>query len=79
MVLLLEDIDHDLIDIKGGSAGQSAFIQILDILYGIEYTDKKKEFILNVRNFMTSKQREFIRFIEELPQLKEYIIKCLNL
>ena len=73
--LLLEDIDHDLIDIKGGSAGQSTFIQILDILYGIEYTDKKKEFILNVRNSMTSKQREFIRFIEELPKLKEYIIK----
>ena len=71
--LLLEGITHPKISIKGGSAGQSTYIQILDILYGIQYTGEKKKFILNVRNFMTQKQRNLIKYIEELPSIKNFV------
>jgi indoleamine 2,3-dioxygenase len=77
--LILEDIDHKFLAPKGGSAGQSILIQIIDIIYGIAFEEEQGEFVKEVRYYMPIKHRKFIEEFIKLPKLKDYIINKNNI
>ncbi|KIW16924.1 hypothetical protein PV08_04114 [Exophiala spinifera] len=54
----------------GASAGQSAFFQFLDHMFGVQHESK---FLVSMRAYMPRQHREFLGAVEKLPSLRDII------
>jgi len=63
--LIYEGISDKPIEMAGGSAAQSASLQILDALLCVEHTADKRDFLKFMREFMPVGHRQFIYSLEE--------------
>lgn len=58
----------------GGSAAQSTLIQMYDCFFGIEHDEHGKTFLDEMRKYMPKSHYEYLRNLEQLPSLKEYVL-----
>ncbi|CAI5759679.1 unnamed protein product [Candida verbasci] len=63
---------NELKNYAGGSNAQSSLIQFLDILLGIQHN---QGFIQEMREYMPGKHREFLIWLEQETNIKDYINK----
>lgn len=57
---------------SGGSAAQSTLIQVYDALLGIKH-DHGNDFLVDMRQYMPKKHRNYLERISELPSLREFV------
>lgn len=56
----------------GANAGQSPFIQLVDIVCGIKHDD---QFPMNMRQYMADCDFKVLQYFEKLPSIRELIMK----
>jgi len=67
--MTLEGIDTN-VKWSGGSAAQSSIIQVLDIFLGVTH---QNGFLKEMRNYMPSKHREFLTWLEAQPNCRVFL------
>ena len=64
----------------GGSAAQSSLIPMLDISLGITHDSKKsKDFLEAMRDYMCPKHREFLKYLTEICEIRQFVLLCVEL
>jgi len=71
--LILENVEHDPISMKSGSAAQSSLIQVFDRFFNIEHKGSAKTFLDEMKEYMPKKHADFIDFMKYQPDLLEFI------
>ncbi|XP_050391727.1 myoglobin [Patella vulgata] len=59
--------DYEPLTMIGGSAAQSAILQLLDVTLGIEHSQDKKDFLEKMRKYMLPIHHKLIKDIDSLP------------
>eukprot|EP01035_Chromulina_nebulosa_P016952 gene16952-22444_t len=63
----------------GGSAAQSSLIPFLDIGLGISHDNtRSKDFLLAMRDYMVSSHRDFLKYLESVACIREFVINTLD-
>lgn len=61
----------------GGSAAQSSLIPTLDIALGITHESKKSnDFLEAMRDYMCPKHREFLVYLREICEIRQFVLLC---
>jgi indoleamine 2,3-dioxygenase len=74
--LLYEGVSDQRMQFYGGSAAQSALIPFLDISFGITHeSNKSKEFLLAMRDYMLRPHREFLAYLEKVSCIRPFVLE----
>ncbi|XP_025080939.1 myoglobin-like isoform X1 [Pomacea canaliculata] len=76
--VVFEGISDQPIKAFGGSAAQSATLQVLDALLGIQHTDGEKSFLMTMRTYMPPSHRQFVEAIENKSHSVRKFVECSN-
>ncbi|BFZ17228.1 hypothetical protein BsWGS_20267 [Bradybaena similaris] len=73
--LIYEGISDTPVKLTGGSAAQSATLQVADALLGVKHVQDKREFLVKMREFMLPEHGDLIEYIENMPySLRDFVM-----
>ncbi|KAK2608485.1 Indoleamine 2,3-dioxygenase [Conoideocrella luteorostrata] len=76
VVFQMRDGSQHNVKYVGGSAGQSALFQFLDMVLGVEHQkpdNAKESFFEEMRAHMPGQHRDFLLLVSKLPPLREFV------
>ncbi|XP_063787951.1 indoleamine 2,3-dioxygenase 2 [Pseudophryne corroboree] len=73
--LIYEGVSEEPLFCSGGSAAQSSVYHALDELLGIQHQSESADFLLQNRQYMPPAHRGFIKWVEGMPSLPEYVMR----
>lgn len=72
--VIYEGVSDDPMKFIGGSAAQSSLLQSIDLILGVSHNHPDSSpFLLEMRNYMPRKHRNFIKYLQSQIPLKNYI------
>ncbi len=72
--VIYEGVSDDPMKFIGGSAAQSSLLQSIDLILGVSHNHPDSSpFLLEMRNYMPRKHRNFIKYLQSQIPLKDYI------
>lgn len=78
--VIYEGVSTEPFQFYGGSAAQSALLPFLDITLGVTHdSNKSRDFLLAMRDYMYKQHREFLEFLTQTACLRPFITQQLEL
>ena len=72
--VIYEGVSDNPMKFIGGSAAQSSLLQSIDLILGVNHNHPDSSpFLLEMRNYMPRKHRNFIKYLQSQIPLKNYI------
>ncbi|XP_074648326.1 indoleamine 2,3-dioxygenase 2-like [Tubulanus polymorphus] len=76
--VVFEGVSDEKFKLSGGSAAQSSSMQCFDEALGIHIQPEKKNFLIEMRNYMPPAHKSFIEALARAPSIRQFVERAEN-